>query len=83
MRQSDTGSTVEDMSGRERISVCDLTTSRDSQRERVRKAAEAATAVLCAYAASLGILGIAEAVGGASVETSFERGHSAVSCSGA
>ena len=51
----------------------------DSQRESWRKATEAATAVLCAYAASLGILGIAEAVGGASVETNFERGHSAVS----
>jgi uncharacterized membrane protein len=51
----------------------------DSQREGWRKAAEAATAVLCAYAASLGILGMAEAVGGASVETNFERGHSAVS----
>jgi uncharacterized membrane protein len=51
----------------------------DSQRERWRKVAEAATAVLCAYAASLSILGIAEGVGGASVETNFERGHSAVS----
>ena len=51
----------------------------DSQRERWRKAAEAASAVLCAYATSLGILGLAEAVGGASVETNFERGHSAVS----
>ena len=53
--------------------------SLDSQREHWRRAAEAATAVLCAYAASLGILGIAEAAGGASVETNFERGHSAVS----
>jgi uncharacterized membrane protein len=35
--------------------------------------------VLCAYAASLGLLGVAEAIGGASVETNFERGHSAVS----
>ena len=51
----------------------------DSQRELWRRAAETTTAVLCAYAASLGILGIAEAVGGASVTTSFERGHSAVS----
>jgi uncharacterized membrane protein len=57
----------------------ELAYSLDSQRERCRKAAEAATAVLCAYAASLGLLGIAEAVGGASVETNFERGHSAVS----
>ena len=51
----------------------------DSQREFWRRAAEATTAVLCAYAASLGILGLAEAVGGASVTTNFERGHSAVS----
>jgi uncharacterized membrane protein len=51
----------------------------DSQREFWRRAAEATTAVLCAYATSLGILGIAEAVGGASVTTNFERGHSAVS----
>jgi hypothetical protein len=57
----------------------ELAYSLDSQRERWRKVAEAATAVLCAYAASLGILGMAEAVGGASVETNFERGHSAVS----
>ena len=57
----------------------ELAYSLDSQRERCRRAAEAATAVLCAYATSLGILGIAEAVGGASVETNFERGHSAVS----
>jgi uncharacterized membrane protein len=57
----------------------ELAFSLDSQRELWRRVAEAATAVLCAYAASLGILGIAEAVGGASVETNFERGHSAVS----
>jgi uncharacterized membrane protein len=44
-----------------------------------RRAAEAAAAVLCVYAISLTILGIAEAVGGASVTTNFERGHSAVS----
>jgi uncharacterized membrane protein len=57
----------------------ELAYSLDSLRELSRRAAEAVTAVLCAYAASLGILGIAEAVGGASVETNFERGHSAVS----
>jgi uncharacterized membrane protein len=51
----------------------------DSQRKFWRRAAEATTAVLCAYATSLAILGIAEAVGGASVATNFERGHSAVS----
>jgi uncharacterized membrane protein len=44
-----------------------------------RRTAEAAAAVLCVYAISLTILGIAEAVGGASVTTNFERGHSAVS----
>jgi uncharacterized membrane protein len=44
-----------------------------------RRAAEAAAAVLCVYAISLTVLGIAEAVGGASVTTNFERGHSAVS----
>ena len=57
----------------------ELAYSLDSQRELWRRVAEAVTAVLCAYAASLGILGIAETVGGASVETNFERGHSAVS----
>ena len=60
-------------------SYAELAYSLDSQRELWRKAVEAVTAVLCAYAASLGILGIAEAAGGASVETNFERGHSAVS----
>ena len=60
-------------------SYVELAYALDSQRERWRKAAEAVTAVLCAYAASLGILGLAEAAGGASVETNFERGHSAVS----
>jgi uncharacterized membrane protein len=44
-----------------------------------RRAAEAVAAVLCVYAISLTVLGIAEAVGGASVTTNFERGHSAVS----
>jgi uncharacterized membrane protein len=44
-----------------------------------RRAAEAVAAVLCVYAISLTVLGIAEAVGGASVTTNFQRGHSAVS----
>lgn len=44
-----------------------------------RRSAEAVAAVLCVYATSLTILEIAETVGGASVTTSFERGHSAVS----
>jgi uncharacterized membrane protein len=44
-----------------------------------RRMAEAGAAVLCVYAISLTILGIAEVVGAASVTTSFERGHSAVS----
>ncbi len=60
-------------------SYAEIAYALDSQRELWRRAAEATTAVLCAYAASLGILGIAEAVGGASVTTNFERGHSAVS----
>lgn len=50
-----------------------------SRRALWRRAAEAVAAVLCVYAISLTILGIAEAVGGASVTTNFERGHSAVS----
>ena len=50
-----------------------------SRRPFWRRATEAAAAVLCVYAISLTILGIAEALGGASVTTSFERGHSAVS----
>ena len=44
-----------------------------------RRAAESVAAVLCVYAISLTVLGIAEALGGASVTTNFERGHSAVS----
>jgi len=44
-----------------------------------RRIAEAAAVVLFVYAISLTILGIAEALGGASVTTNFERGHSAVS----
>jgi uncharacterized membrane protein len=44
-----------------------------------RRSAEAVAAVLCVYAISLTILGLAEAIGGASVTTNFERGHSAVS----
>lgn len=50
-----------------------------SRRPIWRRAAEAVAAVLCVYAVSLTILEIAEAVGGASVTTNFERGHSAVS----
>lgn len=50
-----------------------------SRRDLARRAAEAVAAVLCVYAVSLTILEIAEAVGGASVTTDFERGHSAVS----
>ena len=51
----------------------------DSRRALLRRVAEVAIAVLCTYAISLTILGIAEAIGGASVTTNFERGHSAVS----
>jgi uncharacterized membrane protein len=51
----------------------------DMRRPLWRRIAEATAAVLGVYAISLTILGIAEAVGGASVTTNFERGHSAVS----
>jgi uncharacterized membrane protein len=44
-----------------------------------RRATEATAALLTVYAISLTILGLAEAVGGASVTTNFERGHSGVS----
>ena len=51
----------------------------DRSRHFWRRITEAAAAVLCVYAISLAILGLAEALGGASVTTNFERGHSAVS----
>jgi uncharacterized membrane protein len=51
----------------------------DSRRGLARRTAEVVVAALCAYAISLTILGVAEAIGGASVTTNFERGHSAVS----
>ena len=51
----------------------------DAQRSFWRRAAAAAVAVLCTYAISLTILGVAEAVGNAGVTTDFQRGHSAVS----
>jgi len=44
-----------------------------------RRLTEATIAVLCVYAISLTILGVAEAIGGASVTTNFQRGHSVVS----
>jgi uncharacterized membrane protein len=44
-----------------------------------RRVAEATVAILCTYAISLTILGVAEAIGGASVTTNFQRGHSVVS----
>lgn len=44
-----------------------------------RRVVEATVAVLCTYAISLTILGVAEAIGGASVTTNFQRGHSVVS----
>ncbi len=50
-----------------------------SRRPLWRRVAESTAAVLCVYAISLTILGISETVGSASVTTSFERGHSAVS----
>ena len=51
----------------------------DARRRIWRRVAEAVAAVLGVYAISLTILGVAEALGGASVTTNFERGHSAVS----
>jgi uncharacterized membrane protein len=51
----------------------------DAQRRFVIRAVEGTVAVLCTYAVSLTILGVAEAIGGGSVSTNFERGHSAVS----
>jgi uncharacterized membrane protein len=51
----------------------------DLRRPLWRRTAEATTAVLGVYATSLAILGLVEALGGASVTTNFERGHSAVS----
>jgi uncharacterized membrane protein len=51
----------------------------DSRRSLARRTAEVVVAALCAYAISLTILGVAEAIGGASITTNFERGHSAVS----
>jgi uncharacterized membrane protein len=44
-----------------------------------RRITEAAIAVLCTYAVSLTVLGVAEAIGDASVTTNFQRGHSVVS----
>ena len=44
-----------------------------------RKTSFAVSALLAIYAGSLAILGLAEAIGGASVATDFQRGHSCVS----
>ena len=44
-----------------------------------RKMAFAVSALLAIYAGSLAILGLAERIGGASVATDFQRGHSGVS----
>ncbi|HYZ19082.1 MAG TPA: DUF2339 domain-containing protein, partial [Gaiellaceae bacterium] len=44
-----------------------------------RRAAYGLSALLAIYAGSLAILGLAEAVGSAGVETNFQRGHSGVS----
>jgi uncharacterized membrane protein len=51
----------------------------DAQRSFWRRTAGAAVAILCTYAISLTILGVAEAIGNGSVTTDFQRGHSAVS----
>ena len=57
----------------------ELAQALDSRRGLMRRTAEIVVAALCAYAISLTILGVAEAIGGASITTNFERGHSAVS----
>ncbi len=57
----------------------ELARALDSRRSLARRLAEATVAVLCTYAISLTILGVAEAIGGASVTTNFQRGHSVVS----
>jgi uncharacterized membrane protein len=57
----------------------EIASALDSRRPYWRRAAGAAVAVLCTYAISLTILGVAEAIGHGSVSTNFERGHSAVS----
>ena len=48
-------------------------------RHEQRKMAFAVSALLAIYAGSLAILGLAERIGGASVATDFQRGHSGVS----
>lgn len=48
-------------------------------RHEERKVSFAVSALLAIYAGSLAILGLAEAAGGASVATDFQRGHSGVS----
>lgn len=48
-------------------------------RHEQRKTAFAVSALLAVYAGSLAILGLAQAIGGASVATDFQRGHSGVS----
>ncbi len=57
----------------------ELAQALDSRRGLARRTAELVVAALCAYAISLTILGLAEAIGGASITTNFQRGHSAVS----
>lgn len=51
----------------------------DAKRSLWRMIAGAAVAILCTYAISLTILGVAETIGHGSVTTDFQRGHSAVS----
>jgi hypothetical protein len=51
----------------------------DSRRRVWQRASYAGAVLLALYAGSLAILGLAEAVGGAGVETNFQRGHSGVS----
>ena len=57
----------------------EISSALDAQRSFWRRTAVAAVAILCTYALSLTILGVAEALGNGSVTTDFQRGHSAVS----
>ena len=51
----------------------ELAQALDSRRGLARRTADVVVAALCAYAISLTILGLAEAIGGASITTNFQR----------
>jgi uncharacterized membrane protein len=68
-----------DVAPNETGAYAELAHALDSRRKLWLRTAEAAVAALCVYAISLTILGVAEAIGDASVTTNFQRGHSVVS----